>query len=144
MRSCYPYSGGKCTAGDTGLVGEWGYYPFRNNQGKPVGFLFLEEDFGNALPTGFGFEGWARSYDWQPSLDWLAVSFTCGNAPTQLPQLPPSGGKTHVEFVAQDCDHGFESYIQADIEVFYNEVSYDGSVAVTDRVGGKRVITLFT
>ncbi len=153
LGTCYPYSGTLCQPGDTGNADNFNQYFFTNAQNQIVGYLFREEDFGNALPTSFTIGADAQASSWSDFLPSIPFSFEprcadplgCIDDPYvwQVPQGGASATQT-VNVRAEDHNFGFKSNIQVKLEVFYDDLSYAGSKTVTDPVGGKTVVSLFT
>lgn len=153
LGACYPYSGTLCQPGDTGSADNFNQYFFTNAQNQIVGYLFREEDFGNALPTSFTVGGDAQASSWSDFLPSIPFHFEprCAD-PLGCPDDPyvwqvPQGGASATQTVnvrAEDHNFGFKSNVQVKMEVFYDDLSYVGSKTVTDPVGGKTVVSLFT
>ena len=150
LGTCYPYSGTVCQDGDTGDADNFNQYFFTNAQNQAVGYLFREEDFGNALPTSFtvGGDVQASSFYSFPAFGFeprCADPLGCPDDPYvwQVPQGGESATQT-VNVRAEDHDFGFKSNVQVKLEVFYDDLDYAGSKTVTDPVGGKTVVSLFT
>jgi hypothetical protein len=150
LGTCYPYSGTLCQPGDTGNADNFNQYVFTNAQNQAVGYLFREEDFGNALPTAFTVGGDAQASSWH-SLPNGNFEAACPD-PLGCPDDPyvwqvPQGGESATQTVnvrAEDHDFGFKSIVQVKFEVFYDDLSYAGSKTVADAVGGRTVVSLFT
>lgn len=151
LGTCYPYSGTLCQPGDTGNADNFNQYFFTNAQNQIVGYLFREEDFGNALPTSFTVGGDVQASSWLDSLNPFSFEPRCAD-PLGCPDDPyvwqvPQGGASATQTVnvrAEDHNFGFKSTVQVKMEVFYDDLDYAGSKTVTDPVGGKTVVSLFT
>lgn len=151
LGTCYPYSGTLCQPGDTGDADNFNQYFFTNARNQAVGYLFREEDFGNALPTSFTVGGDAQASSWSDSVNPFGFEPTCAD-PLGCPDDPyvwqvPQGGASATQTVnvrAEDESFGFKSNVQVKLEVFYDDLDYAGSKTVTDPIGGKTVVSLFT
>lgn len=152
VAGCYPYPpiipsgwGGTCSTIDVGPYNS-SAIPFTNTHNQPVGFLFREEDFGNALPTAFTIVGAASTFSWQDILNDPLGNRT-GISYSFYVWTVPQGAESSVlleSVTAENWDTDFVSSVVLKLEVFYDELSYASSTTVIDENGGKKVVTFFT
>lgn len=158
-----------CQGIDTGTYDHGMDIPFQNTQGRAVGYLFREEDFDGTLPMSFTIAAQSIATSWLDSEGAnLVVAIEGGGlqallfATIQGGDLPPTfapffgndayvwavpqGGESVTQMVSiRATDEGdFRSTVAVKLEVFYDEIGYASSTTVTDRIGSKTVVSLFT